>query len=129
MLERIALRFDAIGFASMTGAPLKHVPYRGSNAAAQDLVAGVVESSFAGLTNALPHRVRENAVNADGCQDHRENRKRREQLHREGPLTERLLDDLLHRRNVEDRLFGIHGPNRADDRVRHPAREIAPPEA
>ena len=41
-------------FASMTGAPLKHVPYRGSNAAAQDLVAGVVESSFAGLTNALP---------------------------------------------------------------------------
>lgn len=41
-------------FATMTGAPLKHVPYRGSNAAAQDLVAGVVESSFAGLTNALP---------------------------------------------------------------------------
>jgi tripartite-type tricarboxylate transporter receptor subunit TctC len=50
----------------MTGAPLKHVPYRGSNAAAQDLVAGVVESSFAGLTNALPQlaqgRVRALAV-------------------------------------------------------------------
>lgn len=40
-------------FASMTGAPIKHVPYRGSAGAAQDLVAGVVESSFAGVTNAL----------------------------------------------------------------------------
>jgi tripartite-type tricarboxylate transporter receptor subunit TctC len=40
-------------FASMTGAPLKHVPYRGSGAAATDLVAGVVESSFAGVPNAL----------------------------------------------------------------------------
>jgi tripartite-type tricarboxylate transporter receptor subunit TctC len=40
-------------FVSMTGAPLKHVPYRGSNGAAQDLVAGVVESSFAGVPNAL----------------------------------------------------------------------------
>jgi len=38
---------------SLTGAPLKHVPYRGSSGAAQDLVAGVVESSFAGVPNAL----------------------------------------------------------------------------
>jgi tripartite-type tricarboxylate transporter receptor subunit TctC len=40
-------------FVSMTGAPLKHVPYRGSGSAATDLVAGVVESSFAGVPNAL----------------------------------------------------------------------------
>jgi tripartite-type tricarboxylate transporter receptor subunit TctC len=40
-------------FAAMTGAPLKHVPYRGSAGAANDLVAGVVESSFAGVPNAL----------------------------------------------------------------------------
>jgi tripartite-type tricarboxylate transporter receptor subunit TctC len=40
-------------FVTMTGAPLKHVPYRGSNGATQDLVAGVVESSFAGVPNAL----------------------------------------------------------------------------
>lgn len=40
-------------FASMTGAPLKHVPYRGSSGAANDLVAGVVETSFAGVPNAL----------------------------------------------------------------------------
>ncbi|MEJ5991591.1 tripartite tricarboxylate transporter substrate binding protein [Ramlibacter sp. PS3R-8] len=40
-------------FVAMTGAPLKHVPYRGSSGAANDLVAGVVESSFAGVPNAL----------------------------------------------------------------------------
>ena len=40
-------------FVSMTGAPLKHVPYRGSGGAATDLVAGVVETSFAGVPNAL----------------------------------------------------------------------------
>ena len=40
-------------FVSLTGAPLKHVPYRGSNGATTDLVAGVVESSFAGVPNAL----------------------------------------------------------------------------
>jgi tripartite-type tricarboxylate transporter receptor subunit TctC len=40
-------------FAAMTGAPLKHVPYKGSSGAATDLVAGVVESSFAGMPNAL----------------------------------------------------------------------------
>jgi tripartite-type tricarboxylate transporter receptor subunit TctC len=40
-------------FVAMTGAPLKHVPYKGSSGAAQDVVAGVVESSFAGVPNAL----------------------------------------------------------------------------
>ena len=40
-------------FVSMTGAQLKHVPYKGSGGAATDLVAGVVESSFAGVPNAL----------------------------------------------------------------------------
>jgi len=40
-------------FASMTGAPLKHVPYRGSGGALNDLVAGTVETGFAGVPNAL----------------------------------------------------------------------------
>ena len=40
-------------FVALTGAPLKHVPYRGSAGAATDLVAGVVESSFAAVPNAL----------------------------------------------------------------------------
>jgi tripartite-type tricarboxylate transporter receptor subunit TctC len=40
-------------FVALTGAPLAHVPYRGSAGAATDLVAGVVESSFAGVPNAL----------------------------------------------------------------------------
>lgn len=40
-------------FVSLTGADLKHVPYKGSGGAATDLVAGVVESSFAGVPNAL----------------------------------------------------------------------------
>jgi tripartite-type tricarboxylate transporter receptor subunit TctC len=40
-------------FVALTGAPLKHVPYRGSAGAANDLVAGVVETSFAGVPNAL----------------------------------------------------------------------------
>ena len=40
-------------FVAMTGAPLKHVPYRGSTGATTDLVAGVVQSSFAGVPNAL----------------------------------------------------------------------------
>lgn len=40
-------------FVNMTGAKLKHVPYKGSSGAANDLVAGVVESSFAGVPNAL----------------------------------------------------------------------------
>lgn len=40
-------------FVSLTGAKLVHVPYKGSSGAASDLVAGVVESSFAGVPNAL----------------------------------------------------------------------------
>jgi tripartite-type tricarboxylate transporter receptor subunit TctC len=40
-------------FASMTQTQIKHVPYRSSSLAAADLVAGVVESSFAGVPNAL----------------------------------------------------------------------------
>ena len=40
-------------FVALTGSPLKHVPYRGSSGAATDLVAGLVESSFAGVPNAL----------------------------------------------------------------------------
>ena len=40
-------------FVSMTGAKLVHVPYKGSSGAATDLIAGVVESSFAGVPNAL----------------------------------------------------------------------------
>lgn len=40
-------------FVSLTGAKLQHVPYKGSGGAATDLVAGVVESSFAGVPNAL----------------------------------------------------------------------------
>ncbi|HBH37709.1 MAG TPA: MFS transporter [Curvibacter sp.] len=42
-------------FVSMAGAQLKHIPYRSSNLAMTDLVGGTVESSFAGITNALPH--------------------------------------------------------------------------
>lgn len=41
-------------FVSMTGARIQHVPYRGSNLATTDLIGGVVESSFAGVTNVLP---------------------------------------------------------------------------
>ena len=40
-------------FAAMTGVKMKHVPYKGSGGAANDLVAGVVESSFAGVPNAM----------------------------------------------------------------------------
>lgn len=42
-------------FASMAGIEMKHVPYRGSAGASQDLVAGVVESSVAGVPNAMAH--------------------------------------------------------------------------
>ena len=40
-------------FAAMTGTKLIHVPYKGSSGAASDLVAGVIESSFAGVPNAM----------------------------------------------------------------------------
>lgn len=42
-------------FEAMAGVNMKHVPYRGSAGAANDLVAGVVETSFAGVPNALTH--------------------------------------------------------------------------
>jgi tripartite-type tricarboxylate transporter receptor subunit TctC len=42
-------------FAAMTGVKIQHVPYKGSSMAAQDLVGGIVESSFAGVTNAMAH--------------------------------------------------------------------------
>ena len=42
-------------FMSMTGTKLIHIPYRSSSLAMQDLLAGFVESSFAGVSNALPH--------------------------------------------------------------------------
>jgi tripartite-type tricarboxylate transporter receptor subunit TctC len=40
-------------FVSMTGAKMQHIPYRGSNLALTDLIAGMVETSFAGVTNVL----------------------------------------------------------------------------
>jgi len=40
-------------FATMAGAPINHVPYKGSNQAMQDVVAGVVKLSFVGMPNAL----------------------------------------------------------------------------
>ncbi len=40
-------------FESMAGVKMKHVPYRSSAGAANDLVAGVVDFSFAGVPNAL----------------------------------------------------------------------------
>jgi tripartite-type tricarboxylate transporter receptor subunit TctC len=42
-------------FASMTGAPLSHVPYKGSGQAMQDLSGGQVKVGFVGMPNALPH--------------------------------------------------------------------------
>ncbi len=40
-------------FESLAGVKMKHVPYRSSAGAANDLVAGVVDISFAGVPNAL----------------------------------------------------------------------------
>ena len=42
-------------FARRSGAPMTHVPYRGSAAALQDVLAGRVDSMFDNLTTALPH--------------------------------------------------------------------------
>jgi len=41
-------------FVTMTGAPLTHVPYKGSNQAMADVLGGVVKVSFVGVPNALP---------------------------------------------------------------------------
>ena len=42
-------------FQSMAGVKLSHVPYKGSNAAMQDLIGGQVKVSFVGMPNALPN--------------------------------------------------------------------------
>ena len=42
-------------FGAMAGAPLNHVPYKGSGPAMQDLISGQVKVSFAGIPNALAH--------------------------------------------------------------------------
>jgi len=42
-------------FSTMAGAPLNHVPYKGSGPAMQDLLSGQVKVSFAGIPNVLAH--------------------------------------------------------------------------
>jgi tripartite-type tricarboxylate transporter receptor subunit TctC len=42
-------------FCTMAGAPLNHVPYKGSGPAMQDLISGQVKVTFAGIPNALVH--------------------------------------------------------------------------
>jgi tripartite-type tricarboxylate transporter receptor subunit TctC len=42
-------------FAQMTGAPISHVPYKGSGQAMQDLVGGQVKVAFVGAPNAVPY--------------------------------------------------------------------------
>ena len=42
-------------FCSMGGAPLNHVPYKGSDRATQDLIGGQVSVGFVGTPLALPH--------------------------------------------------------------------------
>jgi tripartite-type tricarboxylate transporter receptor subunit TctC len=42
-------------FMQMAGVQLSHVPYKGSNAAMQDLLGGQVKVSFVGMPNALPN--------------------------------------------------------------------------
>ena len=42
-------------FCTMAGAPMTHVPYKGSSGAMTDVIAGVVKVSFVGVPNALPN--------------------------------------------------------------------------
>ena len=42
-------------FVTMAGAPMTHVPYKGSSGAMADLLGGVVKVSFVGVPNALPN--------------------------------------------------------------------------
>ena len=42
-------------FATMSGAPINHVPYKGSSGAMNDLLGGQVKMSFVGMPNALPN--------------------------------------------------------------------------
>lgn len=57
-------------FGAMAGAPLNHVPYKGSGPAMQDLVSGQVKVSFAGIPNVISHlksgRLRALAVSTAG---------------------------------------------------------------
>jgi tripartite-type tricarboxylate transporter receptor subunit TctC len=40
-------------FMNLTGTKLEHVPYKSSSGATTDLMAGIVESSFAGIPNVI----------------------------------------------------------------------------
>jgi tripartite-type tricarboxylate transporter receptor subunit TctC len=42
-------------FVTMAGAPLSHVPYKGSSQAMNDVLGGQVKVSFVGMPNALPN--------------------------------------------------------------------------
>jgi tripartite-type tricarboxylate transporter receptor subunit TctC len=42
-------------FSQMAGAPISHVPYKGSGQAMQDLVGGQVKVAFVGAPNAVPY--------------------------------------------------------------------------
>lgn len=42
-------------FATMAGAPISHVPYKGSNQAMSDVLGGIVPISFVGPPNAIPN--------------------------------------------------------------------------
>ena len=42
-------------FSTMAGAPINHVPYKGSSGAMNDLLGGQVKVSFVGMPNALPN--------------------------------------------------------------------------
>jgi tripartite-type tricarboxylate transporter receptor subunit TctC len=42
-------------FVTMAGAPLSHVPYKGSSQAMNDVLGGTVKVSFVGVPNALPN--------------------------------------------------------------------------
>ncbi len=42
-------------FATMAGAPLNHIPYKGSSQAMSDVLGGIVKVSFVGVPNALPN--------------------------------------------------------------------------
>jgi len=42
-------------FCAMSGAPLNHIPYKGSDRATQDIIGGQVKVGFVGTPIALPH--------------------------------------------------------------------------
>jgi tripartite-type tricarboxylate transporter receptor subunit TctC len=42
-------------FCAMSGAPLTHIPYKGSDRATQDIIGGQVKVGFLGTPGALPH--------------------------------------------------------------------------